>query len=104
MEAGHDGGGGLQEGLPRSGMVFFSIFFFFVKNYECETVLLQIAFEKSMFGGDSRVANLIPRFLAGDYCLEEDPKNRGYYLVMEDISDEFKVRIFSSSKNSYKNS
>ena len=32
---------------------------------------------------------LVPKVLAADYCL--DKENRGFYLVMEDVSDQFKM-------------
>jgi len=48
-----------------------------------------IKFEKERCGGKSELETLVPKVLAADYCL--DKENRGFYLVMEDVSDRFKM-------------
>ena len=65
-----------------------------------------IEFEKTKTKGQSELENMMPKFYAGDYSL--DKENRGFYLILEDISSDFKIlkddagtfcHVFSFTKN-----
>ena len=49
-----------------------------------------IQYEKENFHGKSELEQgFVPKVLAADYCL--DVEKRGFYIVMEDISDQFDI-------------
>ena len=48
-----------------------------------------IKFEKEKCDGKSELETLVPKVLAADYCLEKE--KRGFYLAMEDVSDQFQM-------------
>ena len=56
------------------------------------TVLKDLTnFEKAIFGKEDKSRMMVPRFVAGGYNL--DPERRGFFLILEDISDSFEVRL-----------
>ena len=48
-----------------------------------------IKFEREQLHGKSELETMLPKVYAADYCLSKD--NRGFYLIMEDISADFQL-------------
>ena len=55
-----------------------------VKAY-CETIPKLIELEKTYCNGESKVAKIMPKFYAGG----ADKETRGFFLIMEDLSDNY---------------
>ncbi len=52
-----------------------------------------VEFEETLFGKEDKrlLARSLPKFIAGDVDLSKDPSKRGFYLILEDVSDLFEV-------------
>ena len=50
-----------------------------------------MSFERSFNSGDSLLEASIPRYISGGYDANPDPKLRGFYLLLEDVSENYSV-------------
>lgn len=54
-------------------------------------------FEREQLGSSSEIRSISCKFYAGDCC--QDKNNRGFYIILEDISETFKMPDFSNGLN-----
>ncbi len=50
-----------------------------------------VDFERSLFGGRSALEASLPVMVAASYNLDADTKKRGSYLLLENVSEKYKV-------------
>ncbi len=55
-----------------------------------------IKYEESLFAGSSALSKAVPGFVSGGYELNPDPDRRGFFLLLEDVSDQFEVRDYEN--------